>query len=256
MKTSVKLTPSRLVAKATSRYRGAVARAMPAVAAYTLDRIGQIVNTRLHRTAFLYMEGLHADEALQVTEDSFSIELQGTAQQLENGFAAFDLKEALLTGPNAKRSKDGTLYADVPFRHGAKANATRLKGMPLHIKAVVDKAVRRQARAAQRAGKPSPAEMRVTGRIAGGTYRQQRRNTDGSTSTVNVRRKTSIYSDMLRIKSGSSAMYKTFRRVSERSKAQSWWHPGFAGVHAFKQVRDDVRNVLRQVLKAEFKRGK
>ena len=129
--------------------------------------------------------------------------------------------------------------------------------MPAEIKARVQAAVRAENVSAASEGRAVQNPLRVTGSLPAGVNVQQRFNSKGGTREVTVQHQTSIHSDMIKTSRAigggrTSSTYNTIRRISEKSKPQAWWHPGFAGIRALKQVEVELRRKMAQLLKREL----
>jgi hypothetical protein len=166
---------------------------------------------------------------------------------VETGREPRDIKDGALRGPKAKRSKDGTIYAIIPFRHGS--------GESVHFKSNVSDAGKRVIRnygelneatamtianpwERQRALGPKktkfvtePVSSRSpwahttpqTGRqrfVGPGVYIWQRH----------------LRSGMRRYGTGHQGKYMTFRTISTKSDPLSWISPRVAPNRIFKSM--------------------
>jgi hypothetical protein len=149
------------------------------------------------------------------------------ASAIEEGTPPRDMKPGLLSGPKARRGKNGSIYTIVPFRHGT-PTAKTLPAMPREIY--------REAR--------QMAHSQITGHrieknafgvpVTRNTYRWGERL--GATLTgwrariapegQEYTHTTSIYSGMVRMGSPRHSTFMTFRVVSTNSPSNSWWSPG------------------------------
>lgn len=151
------------------------------------------------------------------------------AQLVEDGYGPFDMKPGLLKSSRARTyiGKDGKehRYLTVPFRHNVPGANAIGAAMPTNIY--------NQARKLD--------FSYITGRNSMGylTYKWGGRlgNTDQGQKTkppvggmdAPYPWTTGPYSGMVRMydaATGKSGGYLTFRRVSDRSNPNSWWHPG------------------------------
>ena len=135
------------------------------------------------------------------------------AMMLEDGADSFDIKEGLKKSSKKKMKKDGGWYITVPFRHAtaeALAESSTFSGqMPQEIEKLV-----------KTVGRP----LKLSDLPAG--YKEKR------ISRVGYQHKSAIYEGLQRqdissTKNENRGGYFTFRRVSDKSEANSWIHPGF-----------------------------
>jgi hypothetical protein len=184
------------------------------------------------------MLGLNADNSMEFP-DSFTgvLTLRGKwPNMLEEGFSAFDQKNGFMNSKHIKRKKDGGWYLTIPFRHrtpGTAGSAVGGQAMPDDIYA--------QARALKGGEKLTGTET----------------NYPPQTSWKGYEHKSGIYEGMKRITKtyniATQNMYMTFRRVSDKSDPDSWWHPGFPGIRALDVVEPFARSTFQQVLNRSIK---
>lgn len=228
--------------------KAVVASAMPKLGALAIDRLTVEAQRTLHTTASDYVRGLQEPDSLKASEAGVVVTLVGELPQaLERGFNAFDLKSKLLQ--HAKRfTRSGAPYVDVPFRHGASADATRLQGMPADTYAAIQQVFQE----AKESG--SSGRVRLRQRTPGASFTRNLRFGDKIIPTA-VQHKRGLYDDMIRTASNvsSGGQYRTIRRISENSDATSWWHPGFRGVHIFDKVMPTLEPTLKTILSDSLK---
>lgn len=167
------------------------------------------------------------------------------ASIIEEGRGPYDMKPGLLRSPRTKVGKKGKRYVTVPFRHGTPGSLNNPmprnvydQAKTLNFSAVTGRSLGRIAY--QWGGKggrlPSSPQGQRTKLKMGGM---------GGHYTW----KTGQFSGMVRMNdsaTGKSAGYITFRRVSENSDPNSWWHPG----HPPKPVtRAVVENTEAQIIR-------
>ena len=74
----------------------------------------------------------------------------------------------------------------------------------------------------------------------------------GDVSWTGYQHKTNKYNGMVRIvksyQKATQSQYMTFRRVSDRSDPLSWWHPGYAGVHAAEKIMPYAEKTFMEIL--------
>ncbi len=232
----------------------AVQKALPSIASFVLDRMGQFADQKLHSSASDYRRGF-GPESLIITDTGFGVEpTTELAKALEEGYDAFDIKHAMLSSDNVKTSKDGSRYIDVPFRHGASEKSTRLQGMPSDVKRLVDNAMSRERRGAKREGREVSQKSRVIGTLKPKTPHWKDLKYGESTAPHVVEHKTSLYSGMMRTGSRGQTQYKTIRCISDKSGPESWMHPGFPGVHGIPRVMDALEKTAIQVISQEIRK--
>lgn len=245
---------SQLRAKISRTAREAAAVTMKKAVKVAIDALSRVADATLHKTAPEFKAML--PESVIATDTALLIELQGIAKDLDKGFPARDMKAEMLASPGAKTGKNGGRYIDVPFKHQVES---RYAGMPSQLKTRVKAVVQKERRDARSEGREMHNPLRVLGSMPGRTNQQTRFNTKGRATQINVKHKTSIYSDMFRMakKVGStvSGSYQTIRRISANSDPQSWFHPGFQGIRALKQVEKELRQALQTMFKAELLRS-
>jgi len=244
---------SRLKTRLVGAVREATDAVMVRAAPFAVDALSRVADAKLHDTAGAYKEGLR--DAVQVSGGALKIELIGLTKDLEIGYPARDLKLEMLNSSSAKQGKSGK-YVDVPFKHVMSRGPKQSHGVTAAVKSKVQTVVRAERSQARLEGREQRSPLRVTGSMPGGTNVQQRYGKRGKAEPwlTMVSHKTSIFSNMIRTKVGKSGKYSTIRRISENSDPQSWWHPGFKGINALKDIKTDLRNVMRQMYKQELSR--
>jgi hypothetical protein len=195
---------------------------------------GQTPGAPALRFDTITQRNLYADSIIQGTAfdmpeaGEFNRKILATdkmAEKTEEGYSSWDMKPMLLGGPKARRSKNGTLFNIIPFRHGTggKAENAQFKPMPQNIMA------------AARALKPTISGTGKT--IYGGRLNQKDHGAIlGSPQTKVISghgsytHKNPIHEGMLKIQASygkaAQSKYLTFRIVSDKSDPLSWWHPG------------------------------
>lgn len=199
-----------------------------------------IAANKLHTTRADYLLGLNAEDSLEFP-DAFTgvLTLRGKwPNKLEKGFGAYDIKDVLKNSPKVKHTKDGGWYITVPFRHrtpGTSGSAAGGQAMPGDIYS------RARVLAAN------------TGRLTGTEQQYPPRR-----SWTGYQHKSGIFEGMKRnVKKYDKAIqstYVTFRRVSNNSDPDSWWHPGFVGVQAVDDVERFAEETFGKVIRANLKR--
>jgi len=239
--------PSGLSAKLAKKWKPQLMKAahaaLPKIGMFFIDRVSQEANVHLRpATAAAYKAGLTAPGSVTVVGTTLSIRLVGNLpNDLEKGYDAFDIKEAMLRGGRVKYGKSGP-YVDVAFRHGSHEGTVNFPGMPSDIKAKMAKAI---AAGSNRLKMKTPGKEFTRDLLFG-----------GKSLSMHVKHKRGIYDDMLRIqqmvKKKTSNKYITIRRISERSGPTSWWHPGFRGIHAFRKSLPQLRSTSIRIFRHEM----
>lgn len=147
------------------------------------------------------------------------------AEMIEKGYGPYDMKPKLLQSPKAKISAQGKRYITIPLRHNVPGAGATGAPMPQNIYNQASKL----------------DFSMITGRNPWGRFtyiwggrlgesdqgKQIKPKVGGMTAPYEW--KTGPYSGMVRMRdnaTGRSGGYLTFRRISENSDPNSWWHPG------------------------------
>ena len=151
---------------------------------------------------------------------------------IEGGASPWDMKLHFMTGPAAKQKKDGGWYTTIPFQFAtaqALGESTIFSGkMPSSIEqAVKAKPFKRDSLGVEKTDPltfgelPQQYQARETHRVA----------IPQSKEFLEYKRKTAQHEGIIRIKNPTSkktsSSYVSFRRVSDKSDANAWIHPGF-----------------------------
>lgn len=194
----------------------------------------QTARKKLKTTYLDYYTALNRPDSVEFP-DPFTavITLRGKwANMLETGFPAFDMKKGFERSERAKRTKNGGWYLTIPFRH-LTPNAMGVNGgqpMPTDIY--------KQARQLRQGERLTGTEMYYPPRTSWNGYQH----------------KNGIYENMVRYEKYYSqsrarqGTYYTFRRVSNNSDPQAFWHPGYEGVHAMEHIRPFAEQWLNTTL--------
>ena len=210
-----------------------------------------------------YVDSITLGQNLDIPEigrfDRAVIATSPIAMETEMGKAPWDMKPMLLNGPKARMSKSGSIYNIIPFRHGVPNNSgenSHFKQMPKDIYAAAKQLKPSvSATIGQKAnGKPQMAMMSYGGNISPKThscllskYPPQTktiidRQADGTIKVGMYKHKSSIYDGMVKVQAFYRAkwqsQYMTFRVVSSKSPAYSWWNPGRPGQHHIEAIKD------------------
>jgi hypothetical protein len=221
----------------------ALVEARPQIATLAIDRLTREADRTLSgRAAAEYKRALQDPESVEITETNITLRLTSPfARALENGFSAFDIKVAMLSKAK-KRSKDGTPYADVSFRHAEDQDAASMRGLPADVKNRIAAAVRKKQTALKKQGVDPATAMMTTTRLAGKTPGRER-----------SAHKQGLHDNLARIPKLSgqtiTGEYRTFRRISQKSDPAAWWHPGFHGVKLFEKAARDLEPQFKRIIK-------
>lgn len=204
-----------------------VKRAAAALAELAKDRITETAQGKLRSTAGQYLKGL----TVTASDTAFTIQLKGgLPTMLEAGAPPFDLKKMLR----------GRKFVDVPFRHAPKGNGPNV--MPKSDFNLM-RSVAMKARAAGSKTVRGPAKMNSEPELKSnkrfGSYQQK----GGKTGS------------MMKVGVGKSAGYMTFRRMSEKSPASSWIHPGYKALNIFPKVAKELTKLAPKVIAEYIKNG-
>lgn len=198
----------------------------------------QQAQQRLTTTRADYILGLNADNSVEFP-DSFTgvLTLRGKLpNMLESGFPPFDMKTGFMKGQRAKRKKDGGWYITIPFRHRTPNTVGSAVG-----------------------GKAMPDDIYSQAKIltAGQRLRGTEQNYPPRVSWTGYQHKSGIYENMVRVRKqydkAIQSQYFTFRRASDKSDPNAWWHPGFPGIKAIDVVEPYAKRVFQQILNKTIK---
>lgn len=225
----------------------------------------------LHTTADDYLAGLQPiDHRLLPTGPVATITLVGwLPNAVENGWPGGDMKEALLTGPNARVGKDGVRFNTVPFRHGTPgtsganfpamgsaygprpALSRRIQG-PLN-----EQEAKSLGKAVHNAMRRIDAKRRKAG-LGPGRLPPARAPSDPAyRKKLAAHHKTDIYAGMRRTTkkyvTATGPKYMTFRRVSDNSDPAAFIHPGIEPRHFFKEAQAFAPKVTNKLISGFLK---
>lgn len=192
----------------------------------------------LGSTSAEYIAGI---QPVEIRGHTAAVHLVGELpNDLENGKLPFDMKPGLLNGPRSKVTKKGTRYNTVPFRHGAPGTTGRNVGDPMpvtgplpgmsakgkNISAVYVLAKELSPSVEAPSGKTAwGGRLKYLGGLGKRTMLPVPGGRPGAYTWQN-----SPYAGMAKVqkfyRKATQNQYVTFRRVSENSDPNSWWHPG------------------------------
>lgn len=237
IKIEIKL-PDRLVRNITPNIQQAIQMSVSQTLMATKSHWESIAQRKLTTTRADYLMGLSADGSVSFPDPFTGIlTLKGKwANMLESGFPPYDMKTGFQNGPRVKQKKDGGWYTTIPFRHRTPNTTGSAVG-----------------------GKAMPDDIYAQARVlrAGTRLKGTEANYPARTSWTGYQHKNGIYEGMVKNQKAYDkaiqSTYFTFRRVSDKSDRQSWWHPGFSGVKAIHSVEPFARSTFDNVLKYNLK---
>lgn len=209
---------------------GAIQGAMQTSLALIRDRWQTTVQNKLNSTRPLYLMGLQMDSIQYPYQGSAfvgAVVLQGKfPNMLEKGFGAFDEKIGFSKSKRIHRKKNGGWYLTIPIRHSTPNSFMYGRPMPKDVYGV--------AKQLNNGGKLSYAGV---GDVSWNGYQRKHKTYDGLTRIIKSYQKT------------EQSQYITFRRVSDKSDSNSWWHPGFSGVKVAESIMPFAQKTFLDVMK-------
>lgn len=193
------------------------------------DRWQTDIQQKLNSTRPLYLQGLGFDSIMYpLGQDVFAgaVQLKGTfPNMLEKGFGPFDIKVSLGKSNRVTRKPNGGWYITVPLRHSTPGSFMYGPPMPKDVYNAAKKLAHNQA-----LSRPGAGDTSWTG------YQHKTTKYDGLTRIVKSYQK------------AKQSQYVTFRRVSDKSDPQSWWHPGYKGVHEVEKLMPFAEKTFVDIL--------
>lgn len=169
------------------------------------------------------------------------------ANAVEQGVAAFDMKEKMLNGPKARINKKGQRFNIIPIskeKDGKGNNTDKSQDIQKRINEVLKKP------------KLGPSQLKVGNN---GQLRQSQKilSDDPKLSGFYRTRTFESTAQYYEGKSKPKWGYVMFRIVSENSPPESWQHPGLEAVGIFKTTQNwldtNLESLLEGFLEAELK---
>jgi len=156
-----------------------------------------------------------------------TVELKGfLPNAIESGLSAFDMKEGFANSPKAKRTKSGGWYLTIPFRIGTpNSSGQNFPAMPADVYQAI-----RAGRKADVSNLPSNVRGVVSDPARGKVWES-------------YASKTSIFEGVTQTSNNpdtNRSTYGTFRRVSNKSDANSWIHTGIQARNLFDKAWEDT----------------
>lgn len=198
--------------------------------AYT--RAVELVKSKAKSTQQDYINALDLESHRDKDGITYVLSLNPEMNMYEDGFDSYNMKEGLLNGPNAKIAANGNRYNTVPFEHQpyskAAASASTIKLRQSAKKAIehygLDKIIK------------SSKNKALMGKVGVIQDKRYHSNIQGLTKY------------QTQVGKAVQSTYKTFRRVSDASDADSWIHPGFSGFHIFEDIDNFVEEELQNII--------
>jgi len=203
-----------------------------------------------------YIAGI---QPVKVDGDWCHIHLVGELpNNIENGMAPYDMKPGMLAGPNAKRTKKGIKYNVIPFRHGTPGSTGKRVGSPMPSTGLTPKG-NKKSMIYNAARKLKVSTEKSTGGTAWGG-RTGDFNGYGMRTQLPIKKgrpgayawKTSPYANMYKVAKtydkATQHQYTTFRRVSENSDSNSWWHPGIKPRKLVQHVHSYITDIIKRII--------
>jgi hypothetical protein len=217
---TVRIDTPEIVEQLRDRARVVLDRAVDTLGELAMDQIQVLLEDKLSnydtRAAFL--------KACESRREGSYVIIQLSDPRmlgLDDGFPGFDIKAGLLSGPKVKQGESGP-YQDVPFEH----KVTK-RGSGTFIEA---KSMRTLVSKAMQEVKTGGATKRL---FKGSPQRARTRLTDMKVSAAAT---------------PQGVRAQTFRRVSVNSEESSWQHPGYGGLHVFRDVAEYIEKKAPEVI--------
>jgi hypothetical protein len=202
----------------------AAKQALPAIRQLVADYMVKESSRQLTATAAAYQRGISAQDMVTLDKAGVTIRIiDPVAKALELGYNAYDIK-AVMLAKATKQTKKGEPYIDVPMEHAASS-------LPKSVRQAMRKTTRLRQHTA---GRVFTRELR---------YGKKRIMTT-------VEHKRGLYDDLIKqpVSVVGTNRFLTIRRISAKSAATSWMHPGFAGVHILAKLKPALQPQIRKLV--------
>jgi hypothetical protein len=153
-------------------------------------------------------------------------------EMIEEGHAAFDMKDAMLASPKARTGKNGKKYLTIPFRWGVPGTIGESDNFTFVMPAEIHKAVKAKPFTVQTAG----YGMNTTGlkfseiptQFQKNNVRPAIKGEDGKILFAQYESKSPVHQGIFKQMDAATGQntYRSFRRVSENSDPEAFIHPG------------------------------
>jgi hypothetical protein len=212
------------------------------VAAQAYNEWVKIARQNLHSTAKNYIAGLSIPSK---KKGEISVVLRGKfPNMIEEGSGPFDMKKGFLRSPKAKMGKKGK-YITIPL--SLKSSGSKGASPPVMPAPIYNQAMRLSF----------GQSMKLPKKYQGYGLRSQLSKDlkkwgayTWKTSPFQGITKFQRYPGLvpLGLPREKLAIYKTFRRVSEKSDKNSWIHPGFRRRNFVEQVSNKMKDIFPKLL--------
>ena len=205
------------------------------------------VEENLHSTRQIYKKAMIVWRN-SPTEAEFVLSYQDSplVKMLEDGSPPFDQKPFFENSPKAKRKVNGGWYLTIPFRHATSSALAESSVFSSVLPNDVYKVAKEKAPAALKR-RDLPEQYQKLG-VSPGVV-------SNGVSLPEYQHKSAQYEGLVRINVSSTKRenrggYFTFRRVSDKSSANSWIYGGLAALKLMDKalVRADISNVADRAI--------
>lgn len=198
-----------------------------------VSKLEQVVSQNLNSTRDRYLKALKVIDSGKL-ESTILLDYSKDkmVRMIEEGSPAFDMKQGLLNGPNAKLTKHGVKYNTIPFRWstpGAVGESSLFSGkMPEEVYAAVKQ---KPLNIPTRGGGLRSQGLSVNS-LSNSVQQVQKReaiyNGAGEVLFKEYEHKYSVFSGITKVQDATTGQssYFSFRRVSENSDDSAFIHPG------------------------------
>jgi len=251
----------KIAQKLTPLVKAANKVALPKIAAMVAERAVDAAAAGGPTAAKEYERALSQPGAIKLSKDELTVKLgDGPAKAFEEGMESWDIKTKMLA-KTKKFAKDGSPYADVPFKHAITRGSVSVPTMPDDVRNAMRSAVNRAQAALVAAGaseaQAKTATVRLKRRTPGAQF-QRELSIGGKKVMTRVQHARGLHDDMIRtakLVKGNKvrSQYTTIRRISKNSDQWAWWHPGFAGRRIMGGVLSGVRREIASIVRESYK---
>lgn len=255
--------------KLTSAAEKAMKEAGDFLAKQVRAHIVEEAHKKLHTRRQMFVEHLRT---FQVDEDTWVVSLDAKYRWIDDGMERHNMVDDLLKAKNAKRAKDGSKYAVIPFEHGPKgptqmtpAQATLLNTIKAEMNkrkipyAGIEKGANGKAKLGLLHAFDINTSPTKTANVPGqgkGPIGQVMQGPTGIPLLKGVR----VYQNEVSDKKGGTRIKRaimTFRVVSSKHKDQGRWeHPGLDPVNLMedgqKWAMEQWENLIAPQIAAKF----
>lgn len=245
----IRINGAKLALEVANKYpsRGDLQRALQGIAVAAESQWKILAKRKLKSTAQAYINGISRESGSGVEK----IVLSGMLPNMvEKGWSGGDMLAGLLKGPKARQGANGP-YTTVPFRHGTPGTSGINLGptMPASVHA----AAKKLAPTLAKPGGGVAWGERLAGHVGVGSAMHKMLH-------KGHHRSKSPWAGMIRkgqnTKRGvQTSGYLTFRRVSLKSDASAWVHPGITARNLHKEVISYVNKIAAKLVAAAASEG-